>query len=60
MAFSNKACIAPKEVLCGKRGHKFKLEHHMVPKCRGAYCRYLIELDKLPEHLHVGVRTIKR
>lgn len=60
MAFSNKACIAPREVLCGKRGHRFRLEHHMVSKCKGESCIYLIRLNELPEWQYAGVRTIKR
>jgi hypothetical protein len=60
MAFSNKVCIAPKDVLCGKRGQKFKLEHHFVPKCKGDYCRYLIRLNELPEFEYIEVKPIRR
>ena len=60
MPYSNRACIAPKRILCGKRGHRFRLNGHMVPKCYGASCRYLILLDQLPEYCLDLVRPLRK
>ena len=60
MPYSNKACTAPKQVGCGKRGHRFKLDGHMVHKCLGNCCRYLVLLDQIDPWFLPLVRTTKR
>lgn len=60
MPYSNRACIAPRSVSCGKRGHRFRLNHHMLPKCLGQSCRYLVRLDQLPQVDTYLVVTLRR
>ena len=43
-----KACIAPKKVLCSKRGPEVKISDHGVIKCLGESCRYQIIVDQVP------------
>ena len=60
MPYSNKACIAPRKMPCGKRGHRFRLNGHYVPKCYGEYCRYLVRLDHIPEVYYNLVRPLRK
>lgn len=57
MTTSNKACIAPNTLPCGKRGHKFRINHHFVHKCKGNCCRHLILVDGVPDYMLEGIRT---
>lgn len=57
MAWSNRACIAPKTLPCTRKGRKFKINRHFCRKCKGVSCRYLILLDELPVYMLDAVRA---